>query len=166
VVLALTLGALVALPGCGGGGSKGKPIPRLQADQMIHLLQQADQQSQDGRHCGGADAKVREAQGVLDGVPGSVDKDVRQGIADGMDRLRSLIASQCQKPTQTDTTTSQPETTQSQTTPSLTEPTPSVTQTGPTDTNTTPVPTPTTPVPTSTGNGGVPTGTGAQGVGE
>src|SRR4051794_17279307 len=43
--LALCCGALIALPGCGGGGSKGKPIPAEQANRMIALTRLADQQA-------------------------------------------------------------------------------------------------------------------------
>jgi hypothetical protein len=169
VVLALTLGALVALPGC-GGGSKGHPIPAADANRMIKLIQTADQESQGGT-CRGADAKAKEAQRALDGVPRSVDAGVRQGIADGLTRLRALIASECQRPqTTTDTTPTVTQTTTSQTTPSATQTTPSDTQSTPTDTSTgtgtSTTPTATQTTPTSTGNGGIGTGTGGQGTGQ
>jgi hypothetical protein len=162
--LALCAGVLLALPGCGGGGDdSGTPIPSQQANQMNALLAQADRQSSQGT-CNGADAKVRQAQGVLDSVPRSVDRDVRQSIADGMERLRALIASECKRPqqTQTETTptettpteTTQTETTQTETTQTETTPT----ETTPTETTTTPTTTtPTTTAPTTTtGNGGTP----------
>jgi hypothetical protein len=138
---------------------------------MIALLGQADRQAAQGT-CSGADAKVRQAQSVLDSVPRSVDADVRKGLADGMDRMRSLISSRCQRPqkTQTDTTptettptvTTPTETTQTQTTQTETTTTPTTT-TPTTTTPTTTTPTTTTPT-TTTGNGGTPpgqTGTGA-----
>jgi hypothetical protein len=169
-VLAFALGALLVLPGC-GGGSNGKPIPRDQASRLLALLQLADQNAADGK-CAGADAKVREAQTVVDQLPASVDKDVRTGLADGLDRLRALIASQCKRPAPpatTPTQTTQTTTTQTQTTPTDTTPT-DTTPTTPTTTDTTTTTTPptstgtgTAPVPT--GNGGVPTGTGAAGTG-
>jgi hypothetical protein len=148
------------VPGCGGGGSKGKPIPADQANRMVALTRLADQQSADGR-CGGAQAKVREAQSVLDQVPSSVDKSVRDGLAQSYDRLLSLIQSECQRPqTKTQTTQSQTATTPSITTPSVTTPTtttPSTTTptttTPSTTTPTTTTPSTTTPT-TTTGNGG------------
>ncbi len=130
---------------------------------MIALLEQADRQSSQGT-CNGADAKVRQAQSVLDTLPNSVDKDVRQALADGMERLRSLISSECKRPveTQTNTTptettptqTTQTETTQTETTTTPTTTTPTTT-TPTTTTPTTTTPTTTTPT-TTTGTGGTP----------
>ena len=47
---------------------------------------------------------------MLDGLPSSVDKDVRQGLADSMAHLRDLISTQCQRPTQTQPTQTQTQT--------------------------------------------------------
>jgi hypothetical protein len=157
------------LPGCGGGDSKGKPIPATQANRMIALTRLADQNSADGK-CSGAAAKVREAQSVLDQVPSSVDKSVREGLAQSYDRLLSLIQSECQRPqqSQTQTTPSETTTTPTTTTPTTTTPT-TTTKTTTTPTTTTPTTTtpstttPTTTTPTTTtGNGGTgPPGAGA-----
>jgi hypothetical protein len=158
------------LPGC-GSSSNGKPIPNDPANRMVALIGQADSQSAAGI-CGGAKAKVREAQTVLQNeVPSSVDKDVRQGLADGMNRMISLIDQECQRPqpTQTHTTTSETTTTPTTTTPTTTTPT-TTTPTTTTPTTTTPTTTtpttttPTTTTGTSTGNGGTPTSTGGVGA--
>ena len=162
---ALCCGALLLLPGC-GSGKKGQPIPASQANQLIALVQRADQQSADGT-CQGAGAKVREAQGVADRLPRSVDQDVRQGIADGLERLLSLIQTQCQPAQRTQTTTTptdttptqttQTETTSTETTPTETTPT----ETTPTQTTLTQTtPTQTTPTQTGTGTSTTTTGTG------
>jgi hypothetical protein len=151
---------LLVLPGCGSKKSQGSPIPSQQANRMIALLQQADTQASSGI-CRGADAKVRQAQGVLDGLPRSVDPNVRRDLADGLARLRSLISQQCQPPQQTQTQTTQTQTTQTQTT--QTDTTPTDTTTTPTDTTTTPTDTtttPTTPTTTTTTPPPTPTGTG------
>jgi hypothetical protein len=163
----------VLLPGC-GSSNNGKPIPAATADRLNKNIAAADTYSQQGR-CDRAHTKVRDARFVLTQVPDSVDADVRQGIANGLQHLDGLITSECQPPapaqtqtqtqtTQTETTptqTTQTETSQTQTAPTQTTPT----QTTPTDTNT--VPTNTTPTNTgtgtSTGNGGSPTGTGTTG---
>jgi hypothetical protein len=155
LLTALFIGALLVLSGC-GSDKKGKPIPARDANQLIALIQKADQQSADGT-CGGARAKVREAQGVADQLPRSVDKDVRRGITDGLDRLLSLIQGECQRPqkTQTDTTPTDTQptvTTETQTTQTETQPT----QTDTTLTTTTP----TTTTPTQTNTGTTTTGTG------
>ena len=160
------------LPGCGSNG-KGRPIPTDPANRMIALIERADQQSAAGT-CGGAQAKVREAQTVLQNdVPRTVSKSVRQGLADGMNHMIALIQQECQRPqsTQTETTTTETTTTPTTTTPTTTTPsttTPSTT-TPTTTTPTTTTPTTTTPTGTgtgtSTGNGGTPTGTGATGTG-
>ncbi|MFL5841439.1 MAG: hypothetical protein ACJ77Z_13405 [Thermoleophilaceae bacterium] len=153
--LALCAGALLALPGCGSSKDEGSPIPRQQANQIIALLEQADQQASTGI-CRGADAKVRQAQGVLDSLPRSVDPDVRRGLADGLARLRSLISQQCQRPQQTQTQTTPTETTPTETTQTETTPT----ETTPTETSTTPTTTtPTTTTPTTTTPTGTETGT-------
>jgi DNA primase len=160
---------VVLLPGC-GGGSKGAKIPTSQANQMIALVRLADRQSAAGT-CSGAQDKVRRAEAVLQTVPNNVNRSVRQGIADGLAHLNSLIQSECQRPQKTQT---QPQTTptqtQTQTTPTQTPTTPTVTTpTVPTPTVTTPTtPTPTTPTtPTTTGpttgNGG--TGSPSGGAG-
>jgi hypothetical protein len=155
------------LPGC-GSSDKGKPIPAATSDRLVALIGLADARSQAGE-CLSAAAKVREAQTVH--IPSYVDSKVRQGIADGLNHLLSLIQSQCQRPqrTQTQTTTTQTTTTQA-TTPSVTTPT-TTTPTTTTPTTTTPTTTtpttttPTTTTGTSTGNGGTPTGTGTGATG-
>jgi hypothetical protein len=169
---ALAVGALVVLPGC-GSSSKGKPIPSAAANQLLARLQVADQDARDQK-CAAADSNAHAAQTIVDRLPPTVDPDVRQGLVDGLARLRSLIASQCQPPhtTPTQTTTTQTQTTQSQTTTSQTQTT--ATDTTPTDTNTQTTPTTTPPTGTGTstttttpGNGGVPpppAGTGAGGA--
>ena len=63
---------------------------------MIALLQQADSQGSAGT-CAGSQAKVREAEGVLATLPKSVDSKLRSELANGMERLRTLIADQCQR---------------------------------------------------------------------
>jgi DNA primase len=171
--LTLSCGALVLLCGC-GGDSKGAKIPSAQANQMTALVRLADQQSAAGT-CSGAQDKVRRAQAVLQTVPNNVDKDVRQGIADSLAHLSSLIRSECQRPQKTQTETTQTETSQTQTTQSQTATTPSTTT--PTTTTTTPsTTTPTTTTPstttptttstgTTTGNGGAGTPSGGGGGG-
>jgi hypothetical protein len=160
------------LPGC-GSGKKGTPIPAAPANRMVVLLGQAERQSANGT-CGGATAKVREAQTVLQNdVPSSVSSSVRQGLADGMNHLIDLIGQECQghTQTQTQTTTTQTTTTPTTTTPTTTTPT-TTTPTTTTPTTTTPTTTtpttttPTTTTGTSTGNGGTPTSTsGGAGTG-
>ena len=172
--VALCCGALVLLPGCGSGGSGGK-IPRSDGDRLQSAITAADQYSADGK-CGRAHTKVSDARYLLGRLPTSVDKGVRQGIADGLSRLDSLITSECAQPTKTQTTPTQTQTTTTTTTttttPSTTTPsttTPSTTTPSTTTPSTT---TPTTTAPTGTGtgtstspsNGGTPTGTGATGT--
>jgi hypothetical protein len=164
---------LLVLPGC-GSGSGGKQIPAAQANRLIAAVQAADQYSSEGR-CTRAHTKVRDARFLLGQVSQTVDSGVRQGIADGLDRLDSLIGSQCQAPqnTQTQTTSSQTQTTQTETTQTDTTTTPTTTTPTQTDTTlTTTTPTTTTPTgtgtgtgtgTTTTGTGGTPPGQGATG---
>lgn len=169
--LALAVGALVALPGC-GSSSSGKPLPQRDANKLLALLQVADAEASSGR-CGRAQAKAQQAARIADALPGTVDKNVRQGLIDGLARLQSLIQTQCQAPqtqttpTNTATTTTQTTTTTpTTTTDTTTNTTPTTTGTDTTPTTTTTTGTGTSTTPTSTGNGGVPgTGTGAAGTG-
>ena len=145
------------LPGC-GSGSSGRPIPAEPASRMIALIERADQQSAAGT-CGGAKAKVHEAQTVLQNdVPSNVSSSVRQGLADGMNHMIALIDQECQRPQPTQTQTTPTETTQTETTQTETTTTPTTTTPSTT--------TPTTTTGTSTGNGGTPTGTGADSGGQ
>jgi len=163
------------LPAC-GSSDDGKPIPTDQANQMIALVRLADKQSADGT-CNGAQDKVRRAQAVLDDVPKSVDRKVRQGLAESLDRLNSLIQSECQRPqktqtetTPTDTTPTEPTQTQTETTttPTTTTPTTTTPTTTTPTTPTTTTPTTTTPTTTGTdtgaGNGGAPSSGGNGGA--
>jgi hypothetical protein len=156
---------LLALPGCGSSSKDdGAPIPAVQANQMVQLLSQADSQAS-ANICRGADAKVRQAQAVLDSLPRSVVPDVRKGLAEGYARLRALISQQCQRPQQTQTQTTPTDTTQTETTQTETTQTDTGTGTTPTettqtettqtDTGTGTTPTDTTQT-TTTGNGGTP----------
>ena len=157
---ALLCGALLVLAGC-GSSNKGAKIPAAQADRLVNNVQAADQYSADGR-CNRAHTKVRDARFVLGQIPNSVDKDVRQGIADGLARLDSLISEQCQAPQQTQTQTTPTETTQTETTQTQTTPTETTqTQTQPTQTETTlTTTTPTTTTQTQTNTGTTTTSTG------
>jgi hypothetical protein len=166
-VAALCSGALLLLPGC-GNSDKGKPIPAQTSNRLVALIGLADARNQAGE-CLSAAAKVREAQTIQ--IPSYVDSKVRQGIADGLDHLLSLIQTQCQRPqsTQTQTTPTVTETTPTTTTPTTTTPTvttpTTTTPTVTTPTTTTPTTTtPTTTTGTSTGNGGTPTSTGTNGT--
>jgi hypothetical protein len=151
---------LLVLPGC-GGDDKGGKIPADRADRLIKNVQAADQYSADGR-CTRAHTKVRDARFVLNQLPSSVDKDVRQGIADGLGRLDGLITDECQAPQKTETKTTPTETTQTETTQTETTPTETTqTETQPTQTETTlTTTTPTTTSPTQTNTGTTTTGTG------
>jgi hypothetical protein len=163
---ALLCGALLVLPGC-GSSSKGDPIPAAQSDRLIQNIQAADQYSSDGR-CARAHTKVRDARFVLSQLPQSVDSKVRQGIADGLSHLDSLITSECsqQQPTQTQQTQTQTQTTQTETQTTPTDTTQTQTQTTPTQTTltgtspttTTETQTGTSTGTTTTGNGGTPPG--------
>lgn len=150
----------IALVGCGGDENEGNPIPGREAERMITLLDLAESQSANGT-CGGATAKVREARGIAEGLPRSVNADVRRELQSGLDRLEELIASECRRPEP------EPEDTATVTTPEPTETTPEPTETTPEPTTTTPEPEPTTPepepeptttVPGNPGTGGTPPG--------
>jgi hypothetical protein len=161
--VATIFAAALLASGCGGDKEGGR-IPAREADRMVSLLEKADAQAAAGT-CGGAKAKVVEAEEVAQSLSTSVDKDTRRRLNDGLVRLRELIQAQCQPPEDTTPDTTPTDTTPTETTPTQTTPT-ETTPTEPTPTDTTPTdttPTGTTPTgtgTTTTGTGGTPPGTG------
>jgi hypothetical protein len=148
--------AVLAFAGCGGDGVDNAKhgIPQGDAQAILTQLDQIQSQFDNGA-CNGASAKVRELEGRVEGLPRSVDSDLRRELVNGVRRLDQLVSDQCQRPepTQTQTTTTPTQTTpptQTQTTPTQTQPPPTETQ----------PPTTTTPTPTSPGTGGTPPSTG------
>ncbi|HEX8855966.1 MAG TPA: hypothetical protein VF752_10230 [Thermoleophilaceae bacterium] len=149
--------AALAFAGCGGDGVDNAKhgIPQSDAQAILTQLDQIGSQF-DNKACNGASAKVRELQTRVDGLPRSVDADLRRELVNGVRHLDQLVADQCQRPepTQTETTTTPSETTP----PPTTETTPTETQPPPTQTE--PPPTTTTPTPTTPGTGGTAPGSG------
>jgi hypothetical protein len=138
-ITALTLLAALALLGAGCGNSqKGKPIPRAQ---VTELQKQLDAVQRRFQHGDGACDDIRNdseptIQGLVDQIPTSVDRKVRDSLRQSVNRLFQLTASQCNTTPNTNNT------------PTNTNPTP--TDTNPTPTNTNPTPTNTNPTPTNT----------------
>jgi hypothetical protein len=141
-----TLALLAALAllgaGCGQDSQKGKPIPSAQ---VTELNKQLDAVQRRFEHGDGACDDIKNVsepaiQSLVDQIPSSVDRKVRDSLRQSVDRLFQLTASQCDAtPTNTDTTPTETNTTPTDTTPPETNTTPTDTNTTPTDT------TPTTP---------------------
>jgi hypothetical protein len=131
--LLLILAAL-ALPAAGCGKDKeGRPIPASQATELQRQLDSIDGRFKfgDGACNDIQNDNVPTVDRILNQVPPSVDRDVRNALRDSFDRLFQLTATQCNErkgqrttPTQTETTP-----TQTETTPTRTETTPTQTET-------------------------------------
>ncbi|MFL5826418.1 MAG: hypothetical protein ACJ76V_07830 [Thermoleophilaceae bacterium] len=150
--------ASLAFAGCGGNGVDNAKhgIPKSDAHAILTQLDQINSQFDHGA-CNGASAKVGELEARVNGLPRSVDTNLRRELVNGVRRLAQLVSDQCKRPTPTQTQTT--------TTPTQTTPPPTNTQTTPTETQppptqTQPAPTTTTPTPTTPGTGGTMPGNG------
>ncbi|MFM8762827.1 MAG: hypothetical protein ACKOFC_06150 [Solirubrobacterales bacterium] len=152
------LAALVAagaLAGCGGSGSP-KLIPADSADALDGSIQEVADATAAG-DCGAAESALATAEDQLASLPRSVDTQLKERIAEGLQQLEATVPAQCReaKPKTTQTTTTEPTTTTT-----TTEPT---TETTTTTTRTTTTTTPTTPTTTPDNGGITPGGSGGAG---
>jgi hypothetical protein len=148
----------------GGCGGQKRTIPTHTAESFLNQLDRIGSQF-DSQACQGADAKARSLESQARQLSGRVDAEVKRNLVSGIERLRTLMAHDCQRPAPTNTTPTTP----TPTTPTTTTPTTTPTTTTPTPTTPT-TPSPTTPTPPTTtppgGGGGVtvPGTTGAAGA--
>jgi hypothetical protein len=155
VSIALACAAL-ALSAC--GGDNGKPIPRSDEKQLLTLLQEAENRQQPLvcndllREDDDGTPTMTDLENHVRALPDSVDPDVRDALEESVVHLRQLVAQECARKEQTQTTPT--ETTPTETTPTETQP--PETETTPTET------TPTETTPTEPGPGGQP-GPGEEG---
>lgn len=145
----LVLGALL-VAGCGSDEEEGEPIPAGDAQALLTQLDQTEQLVEDGT-CRGARFQVtgnRQLEDKVAALPDDVNADVRQALADGLDRLADLIDDECGQEEEPETDTTETETQPEETEPEETEP--EETETEPEETETEPPPTETEPPPTET----------------
>jgi hypothetical protein len=111
VVTALACAAL-ALPAC--GGDEGEPIPRSDERRFLALLDEAERR-QNPLRCD--DLTVSDDEGPptlddlqeqVDGLPDSVDADVRDALRDSVLHLRRLVEDQCAEESKPQTTPTEP----------------------------------------------------------
>jgi hypothetical protein len=140
----LTLLALAAglAAGCGSDDEQGEPIP---ADTAAVLQSRLDEVQRRFEFGGGACADILNdsepaVDAAIDSMPAGVDKDVRDALQQGFDRLFELTAEQCDEgeepATETQTTEQPPETTETVAPPATetTETVPPPTETVPPET--------------------------------
>jgi hypothetical protein len=156
--LAATI-AVVALP-VAGCGDKAPGLSKREAAELTRLLKKAQSASDDPQgRCDELLATVAKLEQKVAAVPSSVDRDVRDSLANGVKNLAdssNSLCSQNQTPTTTTTTPTVTQTTPPPTT--QTTPPPPTSQTTPPPTiPTTP---PTTPPQTNPGTGGTGPGNG------
>ena len=95
-LLALAAGLAVLLPGC-GSDKEGKPIPRAQVAELDKQLGSIERRFKYGDGaCGDIqDGNLPSVRRVLDGLPQTVDADVRRALRESFDRLFELTSAQC-----------------------------------------------------------------------
>ena len=158
-IIALALGAAAAVGLVSCGGSNDDLLPGKSANEILDNLNTIDQLVAEG-DCTSAAAAAQEVRDQVEGLPRTVDAELRQRLAEGADNLEQLAASDCEEPTTVTTTTeeSTKETTATQEEPTTettnTETETTNTETGTTDTEPPPTATSTTTTPTG-GSGGV-----------
>jgi hypothetical protein len=157
-VLAASLAvAAVPLAGC---GDKAPGIPRGDAAEMIDLLQQAQEQSDDPQRCDELAATIRRVAARVRDLPAKTDQDVRDSLTNGVRNLAASARAQCRDTNTTTETTPTVPTTETVPPPTTeTTPPPTTEVTPPPPTETTPPPT-TPPTPTTPGTGGTGPGNG------
>ncbi len=111
-LLALALGAAaaVALIAC-GGGSSAKLLPGNTASQITTNLDEVKRLAQSGE-CVGAEDAAQQVSAQIDAL-GGVDKQLKQALREGADRLNEVVASCEEEPTEAVAPASLPETTES-----------------------------------------------------
>jgi hypothetical protein len=168
-ILALALGAAVAVGLVSCGRDEEGLLPGDTADQIVANLDRV-QRDAAANDCSSAAAEVADVQAQIDGLPNSVDAQLRARLKEGADKLARVVDAPGACETTTAETTTEPTTTEESTTetttrkqkPKTTTTTPTTTTTTPTTTTTTPTTTTTTPTQTvpapPSGTGGVPPG--------
>jgi hypothetical protein len=144
----LALAACLLAAGCGSddGGQGIPPDSAAALDRQLDSIQSRFEVG--GGACNditdGSDPNTTAVEQTINGLPGDVDQDVRDALADGFARLFQLVQEQCEQPqTQTET---QPDT-ETPTEPAAPPPETTETTPPPETTETTPPPTETTEPP-------------------
>lgn len=150
ITLLALLGACLAVAGC-GSDDEGAPIPEQSAAALEQQLGVIQARIEDGSvgACedvsGSADSSnTQGVEDVLNALPGDLEQDLRDALAQGFDRLFELVDQRCRELSEGagETTDTQTETTEPAPDPIITE-----TETTPTETDTTPTETTEEPPP-------------------
>jgi hypothetical protein len=170
-IVALALGAAAAVGLVSCGGSDDELLPGSDASQILDNLDSVEEEVAVG-DCDGAISAAQQVRDQVEGLPRSVDTELRQQLAQGAQRLEDLAANDCEEPpTVTETTETTDEDTETkETQPTETEPTQTApTETQPTETEPTetapPTATATIPPTSGGGSGGIGPGQGDSGGG-
>lgn len=139
LALALALGlATAGLASCGGGSSD-KLLPGPTAAEIVQVLDQVEQRANEGS-CETATLTADQVIQLIEGLPKSVDPELREKLQQGAARLKGMTedSTECRATPKTESPPPPPPTTTTFTTPAQTQ-TQTQTQTTPTtDTTTTP----------------------------
>ncbi len=98
-VAATLVGAALAGAGC-GQEAEGRPIPTRTARDIVARLDEV-QRRVDASACNDVrDDSLPALQQEIDGLPRSVDEDVRTTLEDGLGRLEELVQAECDEPSE------------------------------------------------------------------
>jgi hypothetical protein len=155
VSAALGVASALAVASCGGDGEIENKLSRGDARSLLSEIQQV-RQSFNGGDCTSAEVDADGLVAEVEGLPRSVDEDLRRALRNGARQLALLVQQECEEPTEP-TTTEEEEPTEPTTTEE--EPTEEET-TAPTTTEETTTEEPTTTEPPPGGGGVGPPGGG------
>jgi len=99
ISILLALGACMAAAGCGSDDEKGDPIPAEQAAALQSRLDETVARLGNGSVGACRDIlqdTMPEVAKILDGLPRSVDVDVRNALEESFDNLWNLVESECE----------------------------------------------------------------------
>jgi outer membrane biosynthesis protein TonB len=159
VSAALGVASALALVACGDDDEIENKLKRSDARSLLAELEQVRESFAAG-DCTSAEVDAQALASEVEDLPQSVDEELRRGLNNGANNLVTLVARDCEAPTEPTTTEEEPTTTEEEE-PTTTEEEPTTTEEEPTDETTTEDTTTTTEPPPSGGGGIGPPGGGA-----
>ena len=115
VSAALGVASALAVVSCGGDGEIENKLTRGDAQSLLSEIQQVRQSFNDG-DCTSAEVDADGLVAEVEGLPRSVDEDLRRALRNGARQLALLVQQECEEPTEPTTTEEEPTPTTEETT--------------------------------------------------